>query len=169
MWLGVSTDEFQKKLDAVYNGKPGVIGITDDIIIIGNSEEEHSHNFWNFLQIKKQQPETEWKEAPVQTQGGIVLWIQMVKGGTRLRSKEDEANSPDTDARGQGNHEKLPVPGYAQSAMQGLQQVIRCICTIEKDQWWPKSANSTILKQKPSYSTVCGCMPFIFTTVLAAF
>ena len=50
MGLVVSSDEFQKKLNAVYNGKPGVTGIADDMIITGTSEEEHDHNF---LQITR--------------------------------------------------------------------------------------------------------------------
>ena len=33
MGLVVSSDEFQKKFDAVYHGKPSVTGIMDDIII----------------------------------------------------------------------------------------------------------------------------------------
>ena len=45
MRLVVSSDEFQKKLDEVYNGKPGVTGIVDDVIITGKSEEEHKCNF----------------------------------------------------------------------------------------------------------------------------
>ena len=51
--LVVTRDEFQKKLDAVYNGKPGVTGLTDDMIITGKSEEEHNHNFPNFLKITR--------------------------------------------------------------------------------------------------------------------
>ena len=52
-------------------------------------------------------PETEWREAPVQTHEGIILWTQMVQGWIWSRSKEDQANSPDANARGWGNHEKL--------------------------------------------------------------
>ena len=53
MGLVVSSDKFQKKLDAVYNGKPGVTGITDYMIITDKSEEEYDHNFLNFLQITR--------------------------------------------------------------------------------------------------------------------
>ena len=49
----VSSDEFQKKVDAIYNGKPGVTGIVDGMIITGKSEEEYDHNFLNFLQITR--------------------------------------------------------------------------------------------------------------------
>ena len=53
MGLVVTRDEFQKKLDAVYNGKPGVTGITDDMMMTGRTEEEHDCHFLNFLQITR--------------------------------------------------------------------------------------------------------------------
>ena len=52
----------------------------------------------------------------------------MVQGLTRSRYKEDQANSPDADARGQGNHTRFP--GYAQFP----RQVLLSISTTEKDQ-----------------------------------
>ena len=45
--------EFQKKLDPVYNGKADVKAIMDDMIITDKSEEEHDHNFPKFLQITR--------------------------------------------------------------------------------------------------------------------
>ena len=51
--MKVSSDKFQKKLEVVYNGKAGVTGIVDDMIITGKSEEEHDCNFLNFLQITR--------------------------------------------------------------------------------------------------------------------
>ena len=53
MGLVVSSDKLQKKLDTVYNAQPGVTGIVDDMIITGKSQEEHDHNFLNFLQITR--------------------------------------------------------------------------------------------------------------------
>ena len=53
MGLMVSSDEFQKKLDAVYNGKQGITGIADDMVITCKSEEEHDCNFLIFLQITR--------------------------------------------------------------------------------------------------------------------
>ena len=44
MGLVVSSDELQKKLDAVYYGKPDVTGILDGMIITVKSEEEHDLN-----------------------------------------------------------------------------------------------------------------------------
>ena len=94
----------------------------------------------------------EWKEAPVQNQIGIILCTQIVQGWTRSRSKEDRANSPDADARGQGNHEKFP--GLAQFPRQVLQQVLIAICTTEKDQQCQRSisanfASSTVFPGDP--------------------
>ena len=53
MGLVISSYEFQKKLDAVYNGKPSITGITDDMIITGKFEEDHDCNFLNFIQISR--------------------------------------------------------------------------------------------------------------------
>ena len=38
----VASDVFQWKLDSVYIGLPGVTGITDDMIIYGKNEKEHT-------------------------------------------------------------------------------------------------------------------------------
>ena len=40
----IASDIFQKKLDSVYIGLPGVTGIADDIIVYGRTEEEHDRN-----------------------------------------------------------------------------------------------------------------------------
>ena len=40
----VASDIFQKKLDSVYIGLPGVTGIADDMVIFGKSELEHDRN-----------------------------------------------------------------------------------------------------------------------------
>ena len=40
----VTLDVFQKKLDSIYIGLPGVTGITDDMIIYGTTEDEHDQN-----------------------------------------------------------------------------------------------------------------------------
>ena len=39
-----ASDIFQKKLDSVYIGLPGVTGIPDDMVIYGRTEEEHDRN-----------------------------------------------------------------------------------------------------------------------------
>ena len=41
---------FQKKLDSVYIGLPGVTGIADDMVIYGRTEEEHDRNLILFLE-----------------------------------------------------------------------------------------------------------------------
>ena len=46
----VASDIFQKKLDSVYIGLPGVTGIADDMIIFGKSKLEHDRNLLQFLE-----------------------------------------------------------------------------------------------------------------------
>ena len=49
----VASDIFQKKLDAVYIGLPGVTGIADDMIIFGKTELEHDRNLLQFLETTR--------------------------------------------------------------------------------------------------------------------
>ena len=49
----VASDIFQKKLDSVYIGLPGVTGITDDMIIFGKSELEHDRILLQFLETTR--------------------------------------------------------------------------------------------------------------------
>ena len=49
----VASDIFQKKLDSVYIGLPGVTGIADDMIIFGKSELEHDRNLLQFLETTR--------------------------------------------------------------------------------------------------------------------
>ena len=49
----ITSDAFQKKLDSIYIGLPGVTGIADDMIIYGTTEDEHDQNLLRFLQITK--------------------------------------------------------------------------------------------------------------------
>ena len=53
MGMVVASDIFQKKLDSVYIGLPGVTGIADDMIIFGKSELEHDRNLLQFLEITR--------------------------------------------------------------------------------------------------------------------
>ena len=46
----VASDVFQRKLDSIYIGLPGVTGIADDMIIYGKSDEEHDRNLIHFLE-----------------------------------------------------------------------------------------------------------------------
>ena len=46
----IASDIFQKKLDSVYIGLPGVTGIADDMIVYGRTEEEHDRNLILFLE-----------------------------------------------------------------------------------------------------------------------
>ena len=45
----VASDIFQRMLDSVYIGLPGVTGIADDMVIFGRNEEEHDRNLILFL------------------------------------------------------------------------------------------------------------------------
>ena len=53
MGIVVASDIFQKKLDAVYIGLPGVTGIADDMIIFGKTELEHDRNLLQFLETTR--------------------------------------------------------------------------------------------------------------------
>ena len=49
----VASDVFQKKLDSVYIGLPGVTGIADDMVIYSRTEEEHDRNLILFLETTR--------------------------------------------------------------------------------------------------------------------
>ena len=40
----VASDVFQRKLDSIYIGLPGVKGIVDNMIVYGTDEKEHDYN-----------------------------------------------------------------------------------------------------------------------------
>ena len=49
----VASDIFQKKLDSVYIGLPGVTGIAVDMVIFSRTEEEHDRNLILFLETTR--------------------------------------------------------------------------------------------------------------------
>ena len=49
----IASDIFQKMLDSVYIGLPGVTGIADDMVIYGRNEEEHDKNLILFLEVTR--------------------------------------------------------------------------------------------------------------------
>ena len=49
----VASDVFQRMLDSVYIGLPGVTGIADDMVIFGRNEEEHDRNLILFLEATR--------------------------------------------------------------------------------------------------------------------
>ena len=49
----VASDIFQRMLDSLYIGLPGVTGIADDMVIFGRSEEEHDRNLILFLETTR--------------------------------------------------------------------------------------------------------------------
>ena len=50
----VASDIFQRMLDSVYIGLPGVTGIADDMVIFGRNEEEHDRKSYS---ISRKPPE----------------------------------------------------------------------------------------------------------------
>ena len=46
----VAQDIFQSKLDSIFIGMEGVIGIADDMVIVGRDEMEHDKNFLAFME-----------------------------------------------------------------------------------------------------------------------
>ena len=49
----VASDIFQRMLDSVYIGLPGVTGIADDVVIFSKNEEEHDRNLILFLETTR--------------------------------------------------------------------------------------------------------------------
>ena len=49
----VASDIFQRMLDSVYIGLPGVTGIADDMVIFARNEEEHDRNLILFLETTR--------------------------------------------------------------------------------------------------------------------
>ena len=53
MGTAVASDIFQRKLDSVYIGLPGVTGIADDMVVYGKTESEHDWNLINFCETTR--------------------------------------------------------------------------------------------------------------------
>ena len=53
MGCSVASDVFQRKLDQVYHGLPGVTGIADDMVIYGKDDLDHDMNFDRFLKTTR--------------------------------------------------------------------------------------------------------------------
>ena len=47
----VAADIFQKKLDEIFAGEPGITGIADDMVIYGRTTVEHDRNFLRFMEL----------------------------------------------------------------------------------------------------------------------
>ena len=86
----VASDIFQRMLDFVYIGLPGVIGIADDMVIYGRNEEEHDRNLILFLETTRKnglilnKRKLQFKKEEIQ-----FLWSQMEFYRNLSRSKED--------------------------------------------------------------------------------
>ena len=86
----VASNIFQKKLDSVYIGLPGVTGIADDMVIHGRTEEEHDRNLILFLETtRKNELILNKKKASIQEGRSQFLWSQIEFYRNLPRSKED--------------------------------------------------------------------------------
>ena len=86
----VASDIFQRMLDSVYIGLPGVTGIADDMVIFGRNEEEHDRNLILFLETtRKNGLVLNKKKASIQEGRSQFLRSQMEFHRNLPRSKED--------------------------------------------------------------------------------
>ena len=86
----VASDIFQRMLDSVYIGLPGVTGIADDMVIFGRDEEEHDRNLILFLEAtRKNGTCPKQKKAAIQEGRNQFLRSQMEFYGDLTRSKEN--------------------------------------------------------------------------------
>ena len=47
----IAQDVFQRKLNSIFLGMPGVTEIVDDMIIYRRDDQEHDGNLFNFLEV----------------------------------------------------------------------------------------------------------------------
>ena len=88
----VASDIFQRMLDSVYIGLPGVTGIADDMVIFGRNEEEHDRNLILFLDSRNHQKEwtrSQQEKTSIQEGRSQFLRSQMEFYRNLPRSKED--------------------------------------------------------------------------------
>ena len=85
----VAQDSFQSKLDSIFIGMEGVMGIADDMVIAGRDEMEHNRNFLAFMEKCMDNNLTLNSEKIQFKHTGIFLWQLLVKAQDFTRSKED--------------------------------------------------------------------------------
>ena len=90
----VASDIFQRMLDSVYIGLPGVTGMADDMVIYGRNEEEHDRNLILFLENhQKEWTRLEQEKTPIQERRSQLLWPQMEFYRNLPGSKENRVYS----------------------------------------------------------------------------
>ena len=104
----VAQDIFQSKLDSIFIGMEGLIGIADDMVIAGRDEMEHDRNFLAFMEMCMISNLTLNSEKILQAVPGIFLWPLLVKTRHFTGSKEDQGTESYGIPTGQGNHEIFP-------------------------------------------------------------
>ena len=86
----VASDIFQRMLDSVYIGLPGVTGIADDMVIFGRNEEEHDRNLILFSRNhQKEWTCSQQEKTSIQEGRSQFLRSQMEFYRNLPRSKED--------------------------------------------------------------------------------
>ena len=86
----VASDIFQRMLDSVYIGLPGVTGIADDMVIFGRNEEEHDRNLNSISRNhQKEWTHSQQEKASIQEGRSQFLRSQMEFYRNLPRSKED--------------------------------------------------------------------------------
>ena len=63
----VAQDIFRSKLDSIFIGMEGVIGIADDMVITGKDEMEHDRNFLAFMELNSEK--IQFKQSQVSFYG----------------------------------------------------------------------------------------------------
>ena len=111
MGIAVASDIFQKKLDAVYIGLPGVTGIADDMVVYGKSESEHDGNLIQFLEttrnngLRLNKAKIQFKKKEVSFFGHSWNTIRDIS-----RPKENPIHNGYDIPRRQGNNAFIPGP-----------------------------------------------------------
>ena len=119
----VAQDIFQSKLDSIFIGMEGVIGIADDMVIAGRDEMEHDRNFLAFIEKCMKNNLTCNLADSVQAVPSIFLWPLLVEAWYFTRSKEDSCTQSYGVPTRQGKYEIIPRDGQ-------LPQQVECTqCT----------------------------------------
>ena len=126
----VASDIFQKKLDSVYIGLPGVTGIADDMIIFGKSELEHDRNLLQFLETTRKNRLVLNKSKLQFKKQEVHFFRHRWNSHGITPDPEDRLNPYDGIPKGQGNHALIPWTHHFLEPVQST--VSRTMCTSMK-------------------------------------
>ena len=109
MGTAVASDIFQRKLDSVYIGLPGVTGIADDMVVYGTTESEHDWNLINFCETtRKNGLRLNKAKMQFKKKRSVILWTYVEHYRNFPRPKESSSHSQYDFPRRQGNNEFIP-------------------------------------------------------------